>query len=47
MCEPLTALLQGALAITEELNVEKALSSIVDAAREITGARYVACGVSR
>ena len=40
----LTALLQEALAITQELNVEKALSRIVDAAREITGARYAACG---
>ncbi len=39
------ALFQGALAVTEELDVRQTLTRIVEAARRITGARFGACGV--
>lgn len=41
----LSALMRGAMAVTEGLDVEQALSRIVEVAQEITAARYAACGV--
>ena len=41
----LKALFQGALAITEELEVRETLTRIVEVARRVTGARFGACGV--
>lgn len=39
------AICEGALAITEPLEIRETLVRIVDAARRITGAQYGACGV--
>ena len=39
------AICEGALVITEPLEIRETLVRIADAARRITGARYGACGV--
>jgi signal transduction histidine kinase len=43
--QTLEELFQGALAITEELEVRETLTRIVEVARRVTGARFGACGV--
>ena len=43
--DTLSALCRGALAVSSDLDVERVLRHIVDVARELTTARYAACGV--
>ena len=43
--QTLEELFQGALAITEELEVRETLTRIVEVAQRVTGARFGACGV--
>lgn len=43
--DKLSALCRGALAVSSDLDLDQVLGSIVDVARELTGARYGACGV--
>lgn len=43
--EHLAALCRAALAVSSDLDLDQVLGNIVEAARDLTGARYAACGV--